>query len=198
MTEWLLALVPEYGLWLVALTTFLSCLALPMPSSMMMLAAGGFAASGDLTLTGAAGAALSGAILGDQTGFGLGRAGGPALLARLGTRPSRAAALAKARHLLETRGPLAIFLTRWLFSPVGPWANFASGAGGLGWARFTAWGVLGEIVWVVLYTGVGWSFAGNLEAASDLLSSGLGVLGGLGAMVILGLWLRSVSRHHKG
>ena len=68
MTDWFLALVPDYGLWLVALTTFLSCLALPVPSSMLMLAAGGFAAAGDLTLTGAARAALAGAILSAETG----------------------------------------------------------------------------------------------------------------------------------
>ncbi|MCB2117223.1 MAG: VTT domain-containing protein [Rhodobacteraceae bacterium] len=197
MTDWFLALVPDYGLWLVALTTFLSCLALPVPSSMLMLAAGGFAAAGDLTLTGAARAALAGAILGDQVGFGLGRAGGPALLARIGARPARAAALEKARRLLDLRGPVAIFLTRWLFSPVGPWANLAAGAGGLAWARFTLWGVLGEMVWVGLYTGMGWIFAGNLEAAADLLSSGLGVLGGLGAMLLLGFWLRAVARDHS-
>ena len=33
MTDWLLALVPQYGLWLLAATTFLSCLALPIPAS---------------------------------------------------------------------------------------------------------------------------------------------------------------------
>ena len=29
MTDWLLALVPTYGLWLLAAATFLSCLAIP-------------------------------------------------------------------------------------------------------------------------------------------------------------------------
>lgn len=101
-----------------------------------------------------------------------------------------------ARALLDLRGAVAIFLTRWLFSPVGPWANFAAGAGGIGWARFTLWGVLGEVVWVTLYTGMGWVFAGNLEAASDLLSSGLGLLGGLAAMIGLGLWLRAGLSEH--
>ena len=68
MTEWLLELVPHYGTWLVAVVTFLSCLALPVPSSILMLAAGGFAASGDLMLWQVTGAALAGAILGDQIG----------------------------------------------------------------------------------------------------------------------------------
>ena len=41
MTDWLLALVPTYGLWLLAAATFLSCLAIPIPVSILMLAAGG-------------------------------------------------------------------------------------------------------------------------------------------------------------
>ena len=52
MTDWLLALVPQYGLWLLAATTFFSCLALPFPASIMMLTAGGFVAAGDLALLG--------------------------------------------------------------------------------------------------------------------------------------------------
>jgi hypothetical protein len=46
MTETILALVPVYGLALIALATFLSCLALPIPSSLIMLSAGGFGAGG--------------------------------------------------------------------------------------------------------------------------------------------------------
>ncbi|WP_347313327.1 DedA family protein [Defluviimonas sp. SAOS-178_SWC] len=196
MTDWLLSLVPQYGLWLLAATTFLSCLALPVPSSMMMLAAGGFAASGDLGLVSTIAAALFGAVIGDQAGFAAGRAGGPGLLSRLGRKPSRAKALDRARAILDRRGDVAIFLTRWLFSPVGPWANFAAGAGGLRWLRFTLWSIAGEAVWVALYIGMGHAFAGNLEAAGDLLSSGLGLVGGLAAMLGLGLWLKASLRDH--
>ena len=60
MTDWLLALVPTYGLWLIAGTTFASCLALPIPASVIMLAAGGFAAAGDLVLWQVVVSALSG------------------------------------------------------------------------------------------------------------------------------------------
>lgn len=194
MTDWLLSLVPHYGIWLLAATTFLSCLALPVPSSMMMLAAGGFSASGDLSLPATMAAALAGAVLGDQAGFLTGRTGGPALLARLARVPSRAKSLDHARAILDRRGDVAIFLTRWLFSPVGPWANLAAGAGGLSWGRFTLWGIAGETLWVALYTGMGRAFAGNLEAAGDLLSSGLGLVGGISATLALGLWLRASLR----
>ena len=112
MTEWLLELVPHYGTWLVAVVTFLSCLALPVPSSILMLAAGGFAASGDLMLWQVAGAALAGALLGDQIGYAAGRQGGPPLVARLSARPQRAALLERARAMMLRRGFAAIWRPR--------------------------------------------------------------------------------------
>lgn len=192
MTDWLLGLVPTYGGWLLAVATFLSCLALPIPASLLMLAAGGFAAAGDLTIAGSAGAALAGAVAGDQTGYFAGRAGGAGLIARLG---SKAAPVAKATDLLARRGGVAVFLSRWLVSALGPYVNVAAGAAGQGWARFTAWGVAGEAVWVGVYVGVGYSVAGNLAAASSMALDVLGFLAAgavaLGALIWLVMVLRA-------
>ncbi|MFC2969057.1 DedA family protein [Acidimangrovimonas pyrenivorans] len=195
MTEALLALVPEYGLWLLAATTFLSCLALPVPSSLMMLTAGGFTATGDLGLSSVLMAAYGGAVLGDQTGFALGRSGGGALFDRLRRAPRRAAVIAKAEALMRRRGSIGVFLSRWLFSPLGPWINFAAGAARMGWHRFTASGAAGEAVWVAVYVGLGRVFAGNIEAANDLLGSALGFLAAGALTVGLGLWLRHLLRN---
>ncbi|WP_434619613.1 DedA family protein [Tabrizicola sp. M-4] len=194
MTDWLLGLVPIYGGWLLAVGTFLSCLALPIPASILMLAAGGFAAAGDLTLAGSAGAALAGAVAGDQAGYFAGRFGGAGMIDRLG---AKAAPVARARDLLARKGGVAVFLSRWLVSALGPYVNVAAGAAGQGWARFTAWGVAGEAVWVGLYVGVGWSVAGNLAAASSMAVDVLGFLAagavGLGAL----WWLVSVLRAER-
>jgi len=83
VTDWLLSLVPTYGLWLIAASTFASCLALPIPASVLMLAAGGFAASGDLVLAQVIAAALGGAVAGDQTGVWQGGKGGAGFVCRL-------------------------------------------------------------------------------------------------------------------
>ena len=45
MTDWLLGLVPTNGIPILMIGTFLSCLALPVRSSTLMLAAGDFAAA---------------------------------------------------------------------------------------------------------------------------------------------------------
>ena len=191
MTDWLLALVPQYGLWLLAATTFFSCLALPFPASIMMLTAGGFVAAGDLALLPTFAAAAGGGIAGDQLGFWAGRKVGAPLLDRVRRDPARDKLLQKAVAMLETKGIVAVFLTRWLFSPLGPWMNLVTGSTGYGWHRFTAAGVAGEAVWSGLYVGMGYGFAGNITAASDMLGSVLGILAGGAVVVILGLWLRS-------
>jgi len=176
MTEQLLALIPVYGFWLLLGVTFLSCLALPIPASIVMLTAGGLSASGDLGLWQAASGALIGAVLGDQTGFALGRSGGTALIGRLRANPSRAPLIDRATGLLQTRGMLGVFLSRWLFSPLGPWLNFASGAAAMSWPRFTLAGISGEVVWVTLYVGLGFGFADSIAALSQIGGALSGVL----------------------
>ncbi|NMD08641.1 MAG: DedA family protein [Phyllobacteriaceae bacterium] len=189
MTEWLLALVPTYGVWLLMAGTFLSCLALPIPSSMLMLAAGGFAAAGDLSLAGSAGGALVGAVAGDQVGYAAGRFGGTSLMTKLG---KRAAPLAKATESLSRRGGVAVFLSRWLVSALGPYVNVVAGAAHQPWAVFTAWGIAGEIVWVGLYVGIGYSFTGNLHEASAAAVNALGFMAAGSVALGLGAWLFSI------
>lgn len=185
MSDAVFAFVADWGLVALFVATFLSCLALPVPSSLVMLAGGAFTASGDLALVPAAAAALAGAVLGDQAGFALGRAGGAALLARLGRAPRRAALIARARGFVAARGGVAVFLSRWLASPLGPWVNLGGGAAGLGWARFTLAGVAGEVLWVALYLGFGRVFAANLDAFAAVIGNLSGALAA--AAVALGL-----------
>lgn len=196
-TSWLLAMIPAYGPWILGIGTFLSCLALPVPTSLMMLTAGGFVAAGDLASGVVAAGALAGAVAGDQAGYQFGRLGGEPLLARLSRDPKMARLIERARDEMGRRGAIGIFLTRWLFSPVGPYANFAAGAARFRWARFTIWATAGEMVWVGLYIGLGYGFAGNIGAASDLAGSVLGVLAGLGAMLAFGYWLLTATRAEK-
>jgi membrane-associated protein len=194
MTDWLLGLVPVYGLYLLAACTFASCLALPIPASIIMLAAGGFVSAGDLALIPSALAAWVGAVAGDQVGYGVGRKGGAGLIQRLG---KGAAPLAKATDLLARRGAIAVFLSRWLVSALGPYVNLAAGAAGQPWAQFALWGALGEGVWVGMYIGLGFYFTGNIAAASGMALNLLGFLGAGAVALGLGWWLVYTLRADK-
>ena len=197
MTEWLLGLVPVYGLWLVAAATFLSCLALPIPSSVVMLAAGGFVGSGDLVLWQVVTAALAGAVIGDQAGYFAARRGGEGLLTRLAASRARGEIVARARGYARNRGIVAVFFSRWLVSPLGPWVNIAAGLAAMPWLYFTIPGIIGEAVWVGLYVGMGSTFAGSIHAASDAIGSLLGMIGAGAAALAFGWWLLHAARANK-
>ncbi len=194
MTETILALVPSYGLPLLMAVVFLSCLALPFPASLVMLSAGSFVATGDLGLGATYLAALTAAVAGDQAGYQLGRLGGAGLLERLSRNPDRKALIARARSWLDSRTAMGVFLTRWLFSPLGPYVNFIGGATGLARLRFSLWSVLGEAVWVGLYVTLGVVFGNNIAAAADLASDLIGLIAAGFVSVFLGLRVVAVLR----
>lgn len=196
MTETLLALVADYGVWALALTTFLSCLALPVPASLAMLAAGGFVASGDLGGPAVAAGAFAGAVLGDQTGYAAGRFGS-GFLERLSAHPGRGAMLRSAADDLRRKGTPLVFFSRWLVSPLGPYVNLVAGATGLNWRRFALADVAGEAVWVALYVGLGFLFAGNVAALADILGNLSGLLAALAVVAAAGLWLVRAARSGK-
>ena len=191
MTDLLLSLIVDYGALLLFAVTFLSCLAIPMPSSILMLAGGSFVASGDPSAIGAIGGAWLGGVLGDQTGYIIGKTAGGAMQKSIHTAPKRAALFAKAQALTDKYGGPGVYLSRWLFSPLGPYVNFAGGATGLNWIKFTIWGMLGEATWVLIYVGLGYTFADRITEVSDILSNASGFLAAGLVTVGLGLWIRT-------
>lgn len=197
MTDWLISALVLWGPPLIGLGTFLSCLALPIPTSLMMLSAGGFAASGDLALGGVMLAAYLGAALGDQAGYQLARAAYRQLSDRLTGRRKTALALARAQHFLDRRGVAAVFLSRWLVSPLGPYVNFAAGAAQMRRSTFTLGSLTGEAVWVTVYVGLGYFFAASLEALAEVTSDVTGILAGLVLMVGMTLWMRRSLRRAR-
>ncbi len=194
MSDFFLGLVSTYGTIVIALSTFLSCLALPIPASFVMLAGGAFVASGDLAALPVVMAAFIGAVAGDQAGFRIGRLGGHRIETRLLQTPSRAAVLTRARRLVTRWGVAGVFLSRWLVSPLGPWVNLVAGATGMGALRFTAAGAAGEAVWVGLYVGLGYLFAANIGALSAVLGNAIAAVTAAAIALMLGGVLISTAR----
>ena len=185
MTDTILDLVSVYGWLIVALCAFFSCLLIPIPTSLVMLSAGAFVASGDLTFVGIWLAAWGAAVLGDNAGYFIGRTGGAAVLDRIARAPSRAKVLDKARKELDRRGTVAVFFSTWLFAPLGPYVNFVAGSVGMGWTRFALADMAGEAIWVTFYLGLGYSFGDRIDELSSLLGNASGFL--VAGLVAVGL-----------
>lgn len=183
----LAALLPHWGPWILGVSAFLSCLMVPVPTSVLLISAGALTGTGHLQLAEMALAAVLGASLGDLAAFLLARR----MQGFLNRPGARAALMGRARALIARHGVLAVFLSRWLVTPVGPATNYVAGAAGLPLGRFMAASVPGEALWVALHLG-----AGHLAGRGFRDHEGA-ALKALAAALVLGLGLWLMRRHWK-
>ncbi|SFI89303.1 DedA family protein [Celeribacter neptunius] len=176
MSESIFNAVTAYGVWGVVISAFLSCLLVPIPTSLMMLAAGALAAAGDLAPLPLIAGAFTGAVLGDQAGYALGRRAGPPVLAWLNRSATRRKVISRAEKMVDAHGGMGVFFSTWLFAPLGPYVNIVSGATRLSWLRFSLADIAGEAIWVNAYVWIGYAFAANIAEISQMMSDIIGIL----------------------
>lgn len=116
-----------------------------------------WAVTGALTLAG---------IVGDQTGYWLGRKYGHTMATRPDTWWYKRRHLEAARAYFADKGPLAIVLAR--FVPLmRTFVPFAAGMGDMAPARFLRWNILGGVLWVNSLVWLGY-FIGGTPLADQL------------------------------
>ena len=186
ITDQLLAALVLYGLPVLFAVIFVASIGVPLPVSFLLVAAGSFAKQGEMKLLPVIIAASSAAILGDQIGYGLSRWGGRRLVNRITNRVGGGTKIKKAEALSKRWGAAGIFFSRWLVTELGPWLNVTSGITGYPWRRFLLWGVSGEILWVVLYVGLGYTFSDRVQSLAEILGNLAWVILGVILALILG------------
>ena len=87
-------------------------------------------------------------------------------------------------------------LSRWLFSPLGPWVNLIAGAAGCP-ARFTLWGALGQTIWAALSVGLGYAFATRLDALTEIVAEWSGLALSLGVALAVAVLLAQRMRRRR-
>ena len=163
----------------------LAALGVPLPASMLLVAAGAFAQQGVIGLDEAVGAALAGSIVGDSGSYLVGRAGATLIPLRL----RQSSTWTRATALFTRWGILGVYLTRFLLTPIALPVNLIAGSTRYPWSRFLVAVVAGEATWVAVYAGAGYLFADRWEAISGLATDLVGVAVGV-ALSVLGLgWL---------
>lgn len=176
MIDSILALVPGYGLYLLFGVVFVACLAVPLPASLLVLTAGSFAASGQMSLINVFLVSFAAFVLGDQVAYSLARRIGPPLFGWLRKSPRVGPVLDRSEDLLQRKGALAVFLSHTIFSPTCAYISYLSGAGGLAWRAFSWSAVPGAFVWTLAYVGLGYVFASQLDVAAQALSNFFGII----------------------
>lgn len=183
--------VQNYGPWVYALLfiivfTETGLVVMPfLPGDSLLFVVGALSGAGLLDFPLACGVLLAAAILGDQCNYSIGRYFGPKVFKWENSRFFNRRAFDQAHAFYERYGGITIVLAR--FMPfIRTFAPFVAGVAAMGRAKFTAYNVLGALIWVLgigtagyLFGNVPWVQA-NLEKIiwAMILVPGLLVLWG--------------------
>jgi membrane protein DedA with SNARE-associated domain len=175
-----LSALVTYGPWALALALVSSGAGIPIPGTLLLVAAGAFARQEMIDWRWAFGGGLLGVIIGDNIAYGMGRLGGAWAEARFGENGQWQAAVEQ----FDRRGGITIFLSRWLITPIGAAVSVIAGLSRFGWPRFLLIGAAGEFLWVLIYWMIGWSLSSQWQLAATFLTDFSGLLLGISLLLV--------------
>jgi membrane protein DedA with SNARE-associated domain len=192
LTDLLLTGLLNHGSSLLGGALFLAALGVPLPATMLLVAAGAFARQGVLPIQAAVVAGVVGAVAGDASSYLVGRFAGRWLPAGL----KEGQAWRRVGSMFVRWGSWSIFFSRFLLTPVALPVNLMAGSTHYPWHRFMLPVVVGEVIWVLLFGGLGHLFADRWEHISALAGDMAGLL--LGALLVAtGIYALAASRRGK-
>ncbi|MBJ7901187.1 MAG: DedA family protein [Cyanobacteria bacterium RI_101] len=196
--ETIQALAREYGYWAVFLGIALENTGVPLPGETITLVGGFLAGSGELNYWGVLLAAVTGAVLGDNCGYWIGRWGGWPFLVRAGRLLRiKEHQLLVARQQFSKNAPGAVFFGRFvalLRIFAGPMAGIAQ----MPYPQFLLCNFGGAALWATLMVSLSF-FLGHLIPLTEIIhwAAQLGIfalLAVVGAVAVGILWKRRQAR----
>ena len=188
-----LSVTQNLGLPVLGLLVGIEALGVPLPGETAVIFAGLAANQGRLSIVAVIVVAASGAIIGDNIGFVIGRRGGRALLERPGRfAEERRRVLEIGDPFFERHGPKAVFLGRWI-TGLRVWTSWLAGASDMRWPTFMLWNALGGTAWATSVALAAYYGGTGVEQ----VFSKIGLYGGIAAGVLVVLAVVYVRRRLK-
>ncbi len=166
--------VQMYGVWVYGLLFLIvfvetGLVVMPfLPGDSLLFMVGALAGTGLMSLPVAMAVLLAAAILGDQLNYSIGRYIGPKVFQWENSRWFNRKAFDSAHAFYEKHGGITIIVAR--FMPfIRTFAPFVAGVAEMNRAVFTAYNVVGALIWVLGLTTVGYYF-GNIPFVQQHLS----------------------------
>ena len=127
-----------------------------LPGDSLLFTLGVVCASGDLNLGAVIGLLILAAVMGDTTGYLLGRGSGPRIFSRPKSRLFNPAHLKETQDFYQKHGGKTLIYAR--FVPIiRTFAPFVAGVGSMPYSRFIPFSVFGGIGWISFMTLLGFS-----------------------------------------
>lgn len=150
---WIEPAIAAYGALALFAILYGESFGLPLPGESALIAASLLAARGDLSISGVFLAAWIGAVLGDSTGYLIGRWGGRYVLSRFGgllkLTPDR---LAQVERTAREKGFMVVLTARFVVV-LRQLNGIVAGSVGMPWPHFVTANAIGAALWAGL-----WSF----------------------------------------
>lgn len=198
MLQQLLDLFTTYGLLVLLPILLLSAIGVPLPGSLLLVAAGAVAGSGEISLALLIFGATVATLIGNGIGYWLGWRGGSSALGRWGKRfRLDEERIARARAAFARYGVLSVLFSRFPLSPISSIVNILAGTAHFSLRRFTIINIIGVTVWSSVYAGLGYVFGASWQAVADNVSVGTEILTVVAIVLIAIVFgLRLLRQHH--
>lgn len=185
MLSALLSYFSHYGYWVVFFGVMLENAGVPVPGETILLAAGFFAAQGQFNLWEVMVIAALGAVLGDNTGYFLGREVGRATLERYGRYAGLThGRLAHMDRFFADHGNKTILVARFI-TGLRVFAAMLAGSASMPWRTFAVYNMLGALLWSVAISLAGFFFGRSWDVLEHWIKgAGLIALGVIVAAII--------------
>lgn len=191
LLDWL----QTYGLVVLVIIVFLGALGMPVPAGPLAALTGVLSFDGLMSGIPTALTILAAAVAGDLLIYLVGRKTDDAKLVRYGRWVGYTAAnRVRVLHLFERWGGLTLLLTRSLVAHISAVASLLAGSSGIRLRLFLSYAVLGRVVWLFIYFGLGYLVGSDFDMASSFLSY-LSLL--LLALLLMGLLIELYHKQHK-
>ncbi len=165
----------EFGYPILWFSIFIGAIGIPLPNSLLLLAAGAFAEQGDYNIVVLILVTVSAFVTGDTCGYLIGKRWGSRLLVWLEksgkVRFIRPQTIERSRNYFHKSGGWAVFLSRFLVSGLGGVINLLAGAELYPYRKFILYDICGEVLGTCLPLFLGYIFGESWDAIGDILGS---------------------------
>ena len=178
ITEYFLTSMVNYGGVILLVGLLAGALGIPLPTTLMVIVSGAFIRQGIIDFAPTLTLGIIGVVIGDSLSYAMGHFSKDWAERKFGLNKS----WIQAQEIFKKRGGLAIYLTRFLLTPLAIPTNLIAGSTGYSYWRFVVYAFLGEGTWLLMFGGLGYTFGDQWEVISQLISDFSGLLLGLVAL----------------
>jgi membrane protein DedA with SNARE-associated domain len=161
-------LIVHYGYFAIFALIMVEDFGVPAPGETALVAASAAAASGTLNIWIVVAVAVTGAILGDNIGYAIGRFGGQRLVIRAGRRIGLdSTRFAEAQKAFERYGDAIVVGARFV-EVLRQLNGIVAGTMGMPWSTFLRLNALGALLWVGAWASIGYFAGHNIKAIESV------------------------------